>query len=92
MVDPNLPLELDDGREVKLVGANEASIEVQFEGSPVRKGIRSKNEYWDNPPRAGISWSYQAKTGVFYGGSAKEMCVLRNRDNPDDYLSDFDGL
>ena len=68
-VDPQKPMELDDGRPVKLRRVErDGYIEVKFTG-PYRR---------DGTPAAHLSWLYDPDTGIWAGGSAEEMFVLRN--------------
>lgn len=84
MIDPNLPLELDDGTPVTLFRhmAESSQIWVRIpEGCSTTRKNRPEpaNDYW-----------YNAKTGVFGGGTKRLHKLLRNADERDLYERDLE--
>ena len=83
MIDPNLPLELDDGTPVQLHKYQQELKRVWIinpVGSSVSRHRSSRSEiYW-----------YCAKTGVFGGGTKENYKLLRNVDEKDLYERDLE--
>ena len=79
-IDPNQPLELDNGQEVELRSNYGSAIVVVYAGSPYRDN-RSANSY-----KQRTGWVYDIVTGVFGGGSSKAYWVLRNADTADSHI------
>lgn len=82
MLDPNLPLELDDGREVTLISDNSIgdafdSVTVRITG-PARRD-RPMNDF-------STMYSYYIKDGVWAGGTAETYYVLQNVARPEMYI------
>ena len=80
-IDPNLPLEFDDGTPVQLVAVDGSGITV-FTNQPERKSLPDSNGY---------AYWYDIETGIFGGGNAKLYKVLRNVGprEPEEYESFF---
>lgn len=82
MLDPDLPLELDDGREVVLIGKDIMGtdydcVTVRVTG-PVRRGM---------PNEGSVShYAYYIKNGVWAGGTAETYYVLQNAVRPEMYI------
>ena len=79
-IDPNQPLELDNGQEVELRYDHGLSLSVVYAGSPYRDNRHAVN-YRDRN-----CWSYDSVTGIFGGGSSEDNWVLRNADTADSHI------
>lgn len=83
MIDPNLPLELDDGTPVQLHKYQQELKRVWIinpVGSSVSRHRSSRSDiYW-----------YYAETGVFGGGTKESYKLLRNVDEEDLYERDLE--
>lgn len=101
MINPHLPLELDDGREVKLDSVGDVTISVNVVGPVCRTGVEydedldsevDEADFYEFQDHGGGEelWFYELETGLFSGGNARLMYVLRNRDNPKDYITDIE--
>ena len=84
MIDPNLPLELDDGTPVTLFKIT-CSIGRIWVRTPDGCSVSRKN--LPNPTE--IFW-YSIKTGVFGGGLERTHKLLRNADETGLYERDLD--
>lgn len=72
-VNPDLPLELDDGTPVTLVSDAIGHLVVRLPaGHPIRRKSAS------NDSSVGGTWSYYTRSGLCCGGDADEFFVLRN--------------
>lgn len=68
MIDPNLPLELDDGRPARLLEVQEDMIRVAFEGSHRRDGVVGPN----------ADWWYEREDGSWVGDFQNNMFRLQH--------------
>lgn len=83
-VDPDLPMELDDGTPVEKIIVEWGTIESQIcVNIPVGRSPERSN----NAP-AGSYW-YDKTTGIFGGGDARLYKVLRNVDLGPPVLDDW---
>ena len=84
MIDPNRPLELDDGTPCSVVEVAHDSILVQF------NGWYDRSQEDEGIPRQPQWIWYNLSDGIFDGGDAEEMFVLRNRyDDIPDVFEDY---
>lgn len=84
MINPALPLELDDGTPVTFVRTNLAGDWIQIRTPAYGRVNRSSTLRG-----SGIYW-YNSKTGVFYGGTERPYKLLRNVDETDLYERDLE--
>ena len=90
MINPNMPLELDDGRQVRLSSSWEDGVHVYVDGDVMRPnytfndaendGLEDEYDEYENQTGEGL-WSY-GLDGIFVGGNAHGFFVLRNRYEP----------
>lgn len=79
MIDPTLPLELDDGTPVALVGEyhpGQHHVLIKHPKAPTRPGFEARHENWASPTKS--YWSYEVQTGIFAGGDANAQFTIRN--------------
>lgn len=72
MIDPTLPMELDDGTPVKLHSHRPGSLSVKLPKGPYRKA------HLNQAGHVGLTWYYDPITGVFGGGTPERFFTVRN--------------
>ena len=79
MIDPMLPMELDDGTPVTLVGEyrpGQHHVLIKHHKAPTRPGFVPRHDGWGKPTKS--YWSYEVRTGIFAGGDADAQFTIRN--------------
>jgi len=90
MLDPKLPMELDDGRSVVVENSSAEGITVRVRGAVVRPSYTYDEAMDDGVDEEGFEyyqdvtedsedvWWYNRATGIFDSGNAHGFFVLRN--------------